>query len=215
MVIIPTFQAEEKELEEKRQNNLIVSKETFASLIRKKIFPELSPHEEKRKKAKKQIYLLWAASVVLLCLTPQGLDILKSIPHKGDPLVAWLLISAIPSIIAHFINKHFLTEQKESFLNTLLDFLGTFQKDQTLINADFLELSRLFNKNAFSFRGIQEFEECFTGHYKSTKFSVAETLLQYKKLRKKRQHTVTVFDGVVIAIPLKKDIFSHFLMLYM
>ena len=52
MVIIPTFQAEEKELEEKKQNNLIVSKETFASLIRKKIFPELFSHEEKRKKVR-------------------------------------------------------------------------------------------------------------------------------------------------------------------
>ena len=209
MVIIPTFQAEEKELEEKRQNNLIVSKETFAILIRKKIFPELSSHEEKRKKVKKQMYLLWITSVVWLCLTPFGLELLKSIHDKGDPLGMWLVISAIPSIIAECIRKRFLSERKKTFLSRLLDFLGTFQKKRPLINADFLERSLLFNPRAFSFRGVQEFEEYFTGHYKSTKFSVAETLLQYKKKRNKSYYTATVFDGVVIAIPLRKEILAH------
>ena len=211
MVIIPTFQAEEKELEEKRQNNLIVSKETFAGLIRKKIFPELFSHEEKRKKVKKQMYLLWVSSVILLCLTPYGVNLLKMLPmsENEDPLGVWLIFSAAPTMVSYYTRKQFLTERKDAFLSKLLAFLGTFKKEQETINANFLENSLLFNQKAFSFRGVQEFEESFTGHYKSTKFSVAETLLQYKKKRKKAYYTTTVFDGVVIAIDLKKNIVDH------
>ncbi|MBQ8251630.1 MAG: DUF3137 domain-containing protein [Alphaproteobacteria bacterium] len=244
MVVIPSLK-DETELKEKQENNLIVSKETFMSLVRTKIFPNLAPHEQERIKTKKKFYLLIVLALILTSITIHY-GYLKGYLHISqlDKNDYWPLILAAflgPFILGIHQNKLFLDERKELFLDEILSYIGKFRKGQETVDGDFLNESGMFPsvvfqkeslpKNAFKLTGydsksssplsIKNFftkhffsgkkncpvfiEENFTGHYKSTKFSVVETLLAYKEGKSHR----TLFKGILIAIPLQKEILSQ------
>ena len=241
MVIIPTFQKEEEILKEKQNQNLLVSQETFTSLIRKHIFPQLNPYEIKRKKLKKWFYFSITLSVVLVFLII--FTAIKKDTYSNEALGILFAIAISPVLIACFFNNRFLNERKDEFLTNILSYIGTFQNKQTSITPDFLNDSQMYphyvfqqgygrnhslmplsfsKKLNFIFRapfssnsvGLfkkacrVEIEENFTGHYKSTKFSVAETALIYQSSGKNK-HDVQLFKGVLIAIPLQKEIHSQ------
>lgn len=225
MVIIPSQYDIDEKLKTQKEAHLISTLEDYMALIRKHIFPKLAPAEEQRKTLKKIIYLLHGITVIAL-ITCVYFTYQATLSNVKFPAVFYLL-SAIPSLIALVKQESFIKQQKNDFLTNLLDFIGSFQKGQDTITPDFLNDSALFPTVIFQ-EGRQnlslfsqykagllkhfcpvEIDESFTGHYKNTLFSVAETLLEYTKKRGKKRISVKVFKGVMVAIKLQKEITSQ------
>lgn len=239
MVIIPNFQKEEEILKTQQEKNLMVDAETFASLIRKHIFPQLSPYEAKRKRLKKWFYFSICLSVVLFLIVFTIAQKNNLFQKSDDGIFILLFSTFLPVAFSYFRNMMFLNDRKEEFLTNILSYAGTFHNHQETITPEFLNNSQMFPnfvfkeghnqsndiaKNAFNLlkktfqstsAGLFKkycqvlMEENFTGHYKSTKFSVAETKLIYTTGSGKNRRDKTLFRGVLIAIPLQKEIVSQ------
>lgn len=219
MVIVPNKYDVDEILYEKKQKKHIVTKDEFVQLVQKHIFPLLAPYEEERKHIKNLSNILHILSFIFF--VPMTIFAYKVIQTGAKFEGILFIFCFIPSFIAWYKGHTFIKQRKEDFLHNLLGYLGSFSNGQTRIGAGFLNDSYLFpnlvftDRNNFERGGLfkntcpVEIEEAFEGHYLSTKFSVAETILEYTKGYGKKKRRVFVFKGMIIAIPLQKEILGH------
>ncbi|MBE6450189.1 MAG: DUF3137 domain-containing protein [Alphaproteobacteria bacterium] len=179
----------------------MISKEKFIRKIQTEVFPQLLATEKNRRKA-----LFWC----MLWLLVASLFFIFGCRHYADvfsdknkfttlsiPIILCLCLTA--RIWHDFVHK-----QKRKFSPIFLKFLGKLNNKQTAINKSLLQHTCFFNHFDYI-----TYDDCISGTFEKTQFSVAETKLRvYGK-----KHDVTIFQGVCIDIPMKIPV-SGYTLLY-
>lgn len=190
----------------------MISKTAFLNCIRQDVFPKLAKDEEKRKRTLAYMGCVVVAGLVLSGIAAHSLGItlteainktLAAIFNDRADSGTGVLFPAIAGFVIAFILYHnFLRKQKKKYLPLFIKCLGKMEAGQQVINGDLIRKTQLFP----SFDKIDK-DDSFSGTLSDTFFSVQELELKQERYSSKRERSeVTVFQGVLIDIPLKKTL---------
>lgn len=173
----------------------MISKEQFIHKIQTEVFPQLLATEKARKKA-----LFWG---FLWLFIASLLFIYASLHYPDDfadndmfkallaPIMICIFLTG--AVWYNFIRKQ-THKQKEKLSPLFLEFLGNLRNRQTVINKSLLQHTGLFQPFDYI-----AYDDCISGIFNDTQFSVAEIKLRVCN----GKHDATIFKGVCIDIPMK------------
>lgn len=179
----------------------MISKEQFIHKIQTEVFPQLLATEKGRKKS-----LFWGI-LWLLVASPFFIFVCK---HYTDVFSDENLCKALATPIilcvclTFWIWHDFVHNQKRKFFPIFLKFLGDLNNKQTAINKSLLKHTCFFRHFDYI-----TYDDCISGIFEKTQFSVAETKLRLYG----GKIDITIFKGVCIDIPMKIPV-SGYTLLY-
>ena len=176
----------------------MISKQDFLYKVEKEILPDLILTEKERKKALLSGGFFFVLIVLILFLSRK--IFMDDMDRLGTIIIVGLtfLFIAGCSIWSSFISK-----QKEKFSSAFLRLFGDLKDDQEVIDKYLLRQTCLFSE----FDDLS-YDDCISGVFDNTEFSVAETKLTHGS--GKNQHTV--FRGVCIDIPMSTSVSGYILL---
>lgn len=179
----------------------MISKEQFIHKIQTEVFPQLLATEKNRKKA-----LFWG----MLWLLVASPFFIFGCRHYTDVFSDKNMLQALSAPIIFcvcstaWIWHDFVHNQKRKFSPIFLKFLGELNNKQTAINKSLLQHTCFFHHFDYI-----TYDDCISGTFEKTQFSVAETKLRVDG----GKNDITIFKGVCIDIPMKIPV-SGYTLLY-
>ena len=182
-----------------------------AASFEAKIRPLLVQFEAQRKKCLKK-WLVWVAVIALLCLAG-GFFISRQSPEPGEVILISLVIAAVLSGIAFFLNtKSYKRNFKDQVVRAVIK---AYQEDlryepRGYIGEHSFRQSKLFLKGIDRYKG----EDFVSGRRDKTDFEFSEVHAEYKthstdsKGRRKTQWH-TIFKGIFFIADFHKDFRTH------
>ena len=164
----------------------MISKDQFIERVRKEVFPDLMATDWARKKALVKGFFFVALAGGLLVLAALN-------PSLGDNDWFWAGFAAC-IMGAGYIWREFVKQTKKKVSPVFLKLLGDLKLGQDVINASLLRHTCLFPKFDY-----ERYDDCFSGTFENTQFSVAELKLWVNG----GKSDYSVFSGVCIDIPMK------------
>lgn len=181
----------------------MISKEKFLQKVQTEVFPQLLATEKDRQKALKKLFFISLGLIPCCWWLYFGFQYYKDLLRNENtrdiftvPLViviVWLLV--ITDTVWEFKKR-----KKWIFSPLFLGFLGQLENNQKNITISLLKHSFLFHR----FDYIQE-DDCISGTFDNTEFSVAEIQLGVYG----GKHDYTIFRGVCIDIPMKLSVSGY------
>ncbi len=177
----------------------MISKEKFIQKVQTEVFPQLLSTEKARKKAL-LIGVIWIFIALFLLIF---INLIFNDENNG-----LLKESEGYAVLFIFVGievwHNFLRKEKKVFSPIFLSFLGQLENKQTAIKETLLKHTCLFNRFDYI-----EYDDCISGIFENTLFSVAEIKLNVVRGNK----SSVIFKGVCIDIPMNLPV-SGYTLLY-
>ena len=179
----------------------MISKKLFIERVQAEVFPQLLGTEHARRRTL-LIGGLWVVAGLLLLIF--ALNNISDMLRDEELAKAFATLITVCIVIACHVWHSFVLKQKEKFSPIFLSFLGQLENQQNVINKSLLKYTCLFPHFDYI-----KYDDCFSGIFENTQFSVAEIKL-YVAGGKRDQ---CVSKGVCIDVPMKLPV-SGYTLLY-